>query len=91
MHDYDVIRKWERAVALEIDGAELVGKNLDEGNDQSPSLRARVIAGIVVGAMQPVFAKWYEEGGAFDLVAVGDRALDVAARGVKSVEDDFLP
>jgi len=83
--DYDVNSKWEKAIGLEIDGVGLGGPQ----DEQLPTLRSRVIAGVLVGAMRPVFERWYECGGDFDIVGNGKRALQVAEFGLKTIDDHF--
>lgn len=83
--DYEVNAKWERVIALEIDG---VAMGRPE-SDAVPTLRSRVIAGILVGAMRPVFERWYELDGQFDLEGEGRRALKVAEFGLKSIDEYF--
>ena len=83
--DYETNSKWELAIALEVDGAAMGGPE----SSQVPTLRSRVIAGVLVGAMRPVFERWYECEGDFDLVGTGQRALKVAESGLKSIDQYF--
>jgi len=80
--DREVNARWELAIAHEVDGAAC-------DNEPIPSLRARITAGVLVGAVRPAFERWYETEGAVDLVSLGRRALNVAARGLEAMDDTF--
>jgi AcrR family transcriptional regulator len=81
VYDQLVNVKWERAIGLELDGADID----PDDPEPLPSLRARIAAGMLVGTMRPVFERWYECEGKFDLVEAGNQALEFAVNGLKSV------
>jgi len=83
--DYDIDSKWKYAIAVEIDGIE---PSESHAIDKC-SLRARIIADVVVSAVRPVFTRWYELDGAFDLVEAGDYALAAAVGGVGDLGEEL--
>jgi AcrR family transcriptional regulator len=88
-YDQLVNVKWERAIGLELDGSAIESTPPGEP-DPVPTLRSRIIAGMLVGTMRPVFERWYECEGRFDLIAAGNRALELAIEGLKALEGDKL-
>jgi len=82
-YDHDVTAKWEHAIALELDGP----PTNHPGEIGMPSLRARMVAGMLVGVMRPVFIHWYDTEGKSDLVGQGEEALDLVERGLGSLEE----
>jgi len=84
-YDQFVNVKWERAIALELDGLAI------DPNDAEPvpTLRSRIAAGMLVGTMRPVFERWYECQGNFDLVAAGNEALQIAFDGLRALDHAF--
>jgi len=84
-YDYDIDTHWKHAVAIEIDG-----KDPSQSESLADcSLRARIIADVIVSAVRPVFTRWYELNGEFDLVEAGDYALAAAVGGVGDLGDDL--
>lgn len=78
-YDHAVNQKWERAIALELDGAALTA----DGEDAVPSLRSRMIAAMLIGAVRPAFDEWYATDGESDLVAMGEEGLKLVEEGLR--------
>lgn len=83
--DYDIDTRWKHTVAIEIDG-----KDPSQSESLADcSLRARIIADVIVSAVRPVFTRWYELAGEFDLVEAGDYALAAVVGGVGDLGYDL--
>lgn len=84
-YDFQIDTHWKHAIALGIDGIDLAkGASMADC-----TLRARIIADMMVSAVRPVFMRWYELDGEFDLVEAGDHALAAAVGGLGDVSYDL--